>query len=530
MFRLAVVAFVSAALLSAADDQICATCHRAIYDSYESTPMARSGGAVSREEAPAGSGAEFTASGATFHLDPAAGLRITADGRTASQRLRYFIGAGVTGRSYLYDFENYLFQSPVAWYSSVHQWNLSPGYEKSSRVNLTRPVELSCLNCHATGVHLVAGTLNRYQQPPFDRGGISCERCHGSADDHLARVSNKARNSPGPGILNPAKLGPARRESICAQCHLTGVARIAKAGARPYSPGDLLSDSTAVFVWTEGERPLPANSHFEQLARSACWRMSQGRLWCGTCHDPHRVVAPAERAQYYRARCETCHGRSAATCSEPIAARRQMQDNCIACHMASRPAATVQHAAQTDHSIPRRPATMPETTVIPDDAQLTPFPGSTATDRETGLAYAEEALTRNNRRLGIRALELLSPVYSAHPNDSRVADQFAQLLDKAGRQNQSCEIFQRISGNSDAPAAALVNAGTCLANAGRAEDSIALWKKALEKNPGEESARLNLAVALYRSGDAAHARATLEDALRLDPFFARARDLLVEIQ
>src|SRR5262249_30052541 len=142
----------------------------------------------------------------------------------------------------------------------------------------------------------------------------------------------------------------------------------------------------------------------------------------------------------------------------------------------------------------------------------------------------EEALARNNPRLGVRALELLSLVYSAQPNDPQVADQFAQLLDKAGRQDQACEVFQRISANSDAPGAALVNAGTCFAGAGRIEDAIALWKKALEKNPGEESARLNLAVALYRAGDTVHARATLENALRLDPFFTRARELLAEMR
>ena len=528
MRRLAVLALASATLVPgtafAVKDEVCARCHRAIYDSYELTPMARASGVVTPEQVPTGSRSEFTAAGATFHVGPAAEVQITEDSRTAAHRLRYFIGAGVTGRSYLYEVGNYLFQSPVAWYSSIRQWNVSPGYEKSSGVNLMRPVETSCIDCHATGVHLVAGTLNRYQQPPFERGGISCERCHGSAEEHLALVTNKTA------IVNPAKLDPARRESVCAQCHLTGVVRIAKAGAHPYSPGSVLSDSTAAFIWMEGERPLPANSHFEQLARSACWRMSQGRMWCGTCHDPHRAVAPAERAQYYRARCETCHSRSARICAAPIATRRRIADNCIACHMVSRPAATVQHAAQTDHTIPRRPATIPETTVIPDDAQLTLFPGSTATDRETGLAYAEEALAHNNRDFGIRAIELLSPVYSAHPSDSQVADQLAQLLDKAERQNQACEVFQHASGNSDAPVAALVNAGVCLASAGRTQDAIAFWQKALAKNPGEESARLNLAVALYRSGNSAQARATLEYALRLDPFFSRARDLLAEMR
>ena len=528
MSRLFILALASVALIPttafAAKDEVCARCHRAIYDSYESTAMARASGAVTPEQSPTGSSSEFTAAGAAFHVGPAAEVQITEDSRTAAHRLRYFVGAGVTGRSYVYEVDNYLFQSPVSWYSSIRRWNLSPGYEKSSAVNLTRPVETSCLDCHATGVHLIANTLNRYQQPPFERGGINCERCHGSAEEHLALVTNKTA------IVNPAKLDPARRESVCAQCHLTGVVRIAKAGVHPYAPGSILAESTSVFIWTEGERPLPANSHFEQLARSACWRMSQGRMWCGTCHDPHRAVAPAERAQYYRARCETCHSRSARTCAAPIATRRRIGDNCIACHMVSRPAATVQHAAQTDHTIPRRPARIPDATVIPDDAQLTLFPGSTASDRETGLAYAEEALVDNNRRFGIRALELLSPVYAAHPSDSQVADQFAQLLDKAGRQNQACEIFQRVSGDSDAPAAALVNAGVCLASAGHTEDAIAFWRKALAKNPGEESARLNLAVALFRSGNSTQARATLQDAIRLDPFFTRARDMLAEIR
>jgi hypothetical protein len=525
VFRVSVLVFAIAGLAFGAKDEVCATCHRAIYDSYESTPMARSSGSVTAEQAPTNSGQAFEAAGSSFRIGPDADVEITAEGRLAAHRLRYFIGAGVTGRSFLYDIDNYLFQSPVAWYSAVHQWNLSPGYEKSARVNLMRPVEASCLNCHATGIHPVANTLNRYQQPPFEHSGITCERCHGSAENHLARTGNKKD----PGVVNPAKLDFARRDSVCAHCHLIGVVRIAKTRERPYSPGDQLFDSTAVFLWSEGTRPLPANSHFEQMARSACWRVSQGRLWCGTCHDPHRVIAPAERAQYYRDRCATCHARSAPACAFPIARRREAQDNCIACHMVARPAATVQHAAQTDHTIPRRPTTSPLLTAIPDNAELTPFPGSTATDRETGLAYAEEALTHNNRRLGVRALELLSPVYSAHANDAQVADQYAQLLDKAGRQNQACEIFQRLSGNSDAPAAAMINAGTCLADAARPEQAIALWKKAIEKNPAEESARLNLAVALYRTGDTVQARATLEEALRLDPFFTRARDLLAEI-
>ncbi|MBI3683998.1 MAG: hypothetical protein HY235_26805 [Acidobacteria bacterium] len=45
-------------------------------------------------------------------------------------------------------------------------------------------------------------------------------------------------------IINPEKLGPERRDGVCAQCHLAGESRIVKAGReqRFFQPGELLSD------------------------------------------------------------------------------------------------------------------------------------------------------------------------------------------------------------------------------------------------------------------------------------------------
>jgi hypothetical protein len=530
--RLAILPFtLIASSALAAPDEVCAKCHAEIYRSYEASPMAQSSGAVDAAHAPAA--APFSASGASFQVvpqTPGPEIRIAEGGESASHRLRYFIGAGVTGRSYIWESDQYLFQSPVAWYSSIRQWGLSPGYENAAHINLTRPIEASCLNCHSSGVRILPGARNRYEATPFEHGGVTCERCHGNAEAHLARVSGKTAPHGAAAIINPGRLDPPRRDSICAQCHLMGIARIARRGAQLYTPGAALFDGTAVFLWREGERPLPANSHFEQLVRSACWRQSQGKLWCGSCHDPHRAVPQAERAAWYRQRCQTCHGQSAATCSAPLVERRRAADNCISCHMPSREAATVQHAAQTDHSIPRRPQASSAITGIPADAELTPFPGSTAANRELGLAYAEQALSRNNRPLGLRALALLDPVFAADHTDAPVGDQLAQLLDKAGKPDQACAIFLEIPDVKDVSPAALVNAGTCLANAGKPKDATALWKRALEKNSGEESARLNLAVALFRAGDAASARATLQQGLQLDPFWSRARELLAAMQ
>ncbi len=73
--------------------------------------------------------------------------------------------------------------------------------------------------------------------------------------------------------------------------------------------------------------------------------------------------------------------------------------------MPSKPIGTVQHAAQVDHTISRIPGA-PEP-ALSDDASLVPFPGSTGRDRELGLAYASEALARDNRVWGMRAFRCL---------------------------------------------------------------------------------------------------------------------------
>jgi len=54
-------------------------------------------------------------------------------------RREYFIGAGMTGRSYLYSIDNFLYQAPVSYYSAQHRWDVSPGYQDRDQLHLTRP-------------------------------------------------------------------------------------------------------------------------------------------------------------------------------------------------------------------------------------------------------------------------------------------------------------------------------------------------------------------------------------------------------
>jgi hypothetical protein len=209
--------------LGATPSQTCARCHRAIYESYMRTPMAMSSGPA--RESVAGA-FPHAASGFRYRVRRNGFEFEKADGALhGAKEFAWFVGSGATARSYLLADDGWLFQAPVAWYAARQTWGLAPAYETYAYPYLTRPVMPACLTCHSSFLDPVEGTQNRFRNPPFREGGVACERCHGPGDAHVS----------GGAIVNPAKLAPANRDSICAQCHLSGSVRViarAKDGTR----------------------------------------------------------------------------------------------------------------------------------------------------------------------------------------------------------------------------------------------------------------------------------------------------------
>jgi hypothetical protein len=171
--------------------------------------MARSSGRVDR--APP---SRFSAAGHRYRIENS---RLYFD--RGSAPFDYFIGSNAAGQSYLFARYGYLFELPVTWYRQKQAWDASPGYEQDREVRLSRPIDPTCLSCHASRLRPIYGTQNRYADPPFLDNGVACERCHGAGSEH-------ARNPGAAAMANPAKLAPDARDSVCAQCHLTGEARI----------------------------------------------------------------------------------------------------------------------------------------------------------------------------------------------------------------------------------------------------------------------------------------------------------------
>lgn len=302
--------------LTALANPACAPCHRALYDAYQQSSMARTSGIVTSAIL-SNARIDQPSIGATFTVDAAARTFSFQRKAKGTRPLHWFIGSGKVGRSFAFADDNFLFQAPVSYFARDNRWGVSPGFEDRKHVDIARPIEEPCLQCHATRPRLIRGTANRYEGG-IAEPGITCERCHGTGKDHQ--------------VVNPAKLDPERRANVCEQCHLTGAAKVVRQGKRQfdYQPGLRLRDFVTVYVG--GNRQRAASDHAEQLQQSRCAQQSGDKLWCGTCHSIHSESKPA---------CATCH--------QPPACKQAARGTCAGCHMPKQPSR--EHVAFTDHTI-----------------------------------------------------------------------------------------------------------------------------------------------------------------------------------
>jgi hypothetical protein len=494
--------------------EACARCHKQIYEKYRITAMARSSGrTVQGPKIEMFVRPTFTHAASGYRYDVANsgdGLRFAfVSAKTqfhGAKALPFFVGSGATARSYLIADDGYLFEAPVAYYAAERRWGLAPRYDSYTHPFLTRPVVAGCLGCHASFVNVASGTQNRYAEPPFEEGGIACERCHGPGAEHAA----------GRGlIVNPVKLPTDRRDGVCSQCHLSGEVRVRVAGSGwdAYRPGARLSDSVKVFVRSGKQAGMTVTGHVEKLAQSACKKAAGDRLWCGSCHDPHSDPDATNRAAYFRRRCLACHQANA--CRESSPARRARADDCTACHMSKSPVRDAQHVVYTDHSIPRRPRG--RTPAVAGD--LVPFEGFVTSDRDLALAYA----IAGDRG---RALPLLRQAAIDHPDDVEVLTYLAEIYRNNNRPNDAIPLYRRALELDKEQVMASVGLGGILMERSDFQGAIRLWEDALGRNAGLVLVRTNLAMAYWRIGDMRMAEQHLRRTLELSPAFEPAVKLL----
>ncbi len=541
-------------------DAACARCHREIALAYRSHPMGRSLAPVAGIEDGAPSnvttglpieekGVQYTIEhrgGSVFHK----AMRRDRDGTLFAEveaKVRFALGSGTRGISFLIERDGFLFQSPIAWFAQERRWDISPGYgEFTTNPNFERAIQPDCLFCHTNQFRAVAGTLNRYETPIFQGHAIGCERCHGPGELHVQRggLSNESDFT----IVNPAHLTPALRDSVCQQCHLQGSFRFARAGRKllDYRPGLPIHRFLAVFLLKTGNQGrFDAVGHDEQMEASRCFVASEGKLGCISCHDPHRLPTATTRVAYYRERCLECHEKKG--CALPLAQRqsRGRGEDCIKCHMPRPVISNVPHTAATDHRILRGvPGSVPEG---PREAASQPgksplmdyhWPLMTEDERRDAardMGVAQGWAARNLRAspevarfAAMHGLPLLEKAVRDRPDDLAARESLGHVFAILGRPEDALHAFEGVLAIEPRRELALRSSGRLLARLKRPDLARAAIRKTIAVDPWRSEYHLALARVCYQAGVWPESIAACREAIRLNPELFEARSLLVQ--
>ncbi len=203
--------------------------------------------------------------------------------------------------------------------------------------NLKRPTGALCDGCHSVNYNIATKTVTEWN--------VGCERCHGPGSEHVAGP-NRAN------IINPARLDTVSANDTCIQCHsqgqplqkpLNGVYYDWPVG---FEMGKHLRDS-----WQLEEHKLGETTFTHFADGTAHKNRMQGNdfvqsamythgVTCFSCHDVHgtgnyaQLIKPASRM------CLECHGPSSPNGphAPTIEAHTHHKagsagDECINCHM-----------------------------------------------------------------------------------------------------------------------------------------------------------------------------------------------------
>jgi hypothetical protein len=320
--RLALWAVLLSAPLAAADDSVCGQCHREITARFRATPMGKALASVAAcEILQRNPDLTFREGVYESHITRDGDrsiLTVAGGGETITVPVLWAFGRGQAGQTYVFERDGVYYESRVSFYNAVHGLDLTMGAQISKPKTLQDAAgrrmgqrdAAECFGCHSTGA--VSGSrLHIESVVP----GVGCESCHGPSDRHVAAM--RAGDAAAAKMPKLAASTTEEQSDLCGRCHRTW-SQIAMNGPR----GVL-------------------NVRFQpyRLTNSRCYNVTDARIRCTACHDPH---GPLENgAAAYDRKCTACH--AAAACPSG-------KQNCVTCHMPKieLPGA---HARFTDHQI-----------------------------------------------------------------------------------------------------------------------------------------------------------------------------------
>lgn len=525
-----------------AGDATCATCHNDLFSSYKRSGMGQSVSLFDPETAPEQfDNARVYDPKRDLHYEPFVRgdtlyqreFRLDASGETVYERthaVKWVIGSGHATRSYLMTSNGHVTEMPLTWYVEREIWDLSPGYTQINQ-RFSRPTNQACITCHNALPDYSEFTEAHYDAMPT---GISCERCHGPASEHVeAHLEGLAASDPGIGVVNPHDLDRGRQLAVCQQCHLAGTTVWMEGeGPDTFRPGQKLSDNRVVYAsreQIEDPQSFGIASHAERLSRSACFDQTQ--MTCTTCHDPHTPVAEME-PNHFNAVCQTCHTPTdLAIPAHASVPQAELTQTCTTCHLQRAGTSDIPHVTFTDHWIRR---------TLPDAPP--PAPGErdlyradmielirVVEEGETEETGAERALHDAIAYWTMYATEHRLPAYRPRikagvrkglaagltPPDAYLA--LAWVLADDDSMVAAAQVLQRGIAVHPGNARMLHRLGWTLRTSGRAAEAVAPLQRAVAIQSNLVEAQHELAQALAASNRVQEAEAAYRATVALDP-------------
>lgn len=236
------------------------------------------------------------------------------------------IGSGRNGQTYLTWVDNQLFQLPVSYYAPSKQWCNSPGFP--NYYYFGRQVPANCLECHTTKADVLSHETNEYNRSSIVYG-ITCERCHPGAAEHVEFHTAHPDEKKSRYVTNAAHLSRQLRMDACALCH-SGL-RDALTYPFSYNVGDSLDKYSHGHPVSKQADTLDVHGNqYGLLTASQCY-IKSSNMDCSTCHDVHRNEY--KNPKLFSSKCMNCHNSSNYSACTMKTRNIVKSDNCIDCHM-----------------------------------------------------------------------------------------------------------------------------------------------------------------------------------------------------
>lgn len=216
-----------------------------------------------------------------------------------------------------------MWELPVAWVYARDCWGAA-GFDRVGGTNFSRHLTVRCFECHNTWFAHEPGTLSTYRRKDLLLG-VTCERCHGPGQDHVAFHQVNPKETNAQHILYPGGLPRERLLEVCTQCHSNAIRH--KGPALSYRPGEPLADHYRA-VSPKFQEDDHVVDQVSDLKQSRCFQ--QSTMTCVTCHDPH-LTSQASHGMTFTETCTQCHQPDACKARPDIPT--SVADNCVECHM-----------------------------------------------------------------------------------------------------------------------------------------------------------------------------------------------------